>query len=118
MDSTAQKPDLKAVPTSVKEIEFQETSLDIWESKYCLKTKKGEHVDGNIDETYQRVAKALSAVEEESKADALERTVSLGAASRGHSGWTNHLKCRCSGTQAGNVNDQLHRFRYDSRFNG
>ena len=43
MDSTAQKPDLKAVPTSVKEIEFQETSLDIWESKYCLKTKKGDH---------------------------------------------------------------------------
>ena len=47
MDSTAQKPDLKAVPTSVKEIKFQETSLDIWESKYCLKTKKGEHAKGS-----------------------------------------------------------------------
>ena len=61
MDSTAHIPDLKAVLSSVKDIEFQETSLDIWESKYCLKTKKGEPVDRNIDETYQRVAKALAA---------------------------------------------------------
>ncbi len=64
MDSTAQKPDLKAIPANVSEIKFQETSLDIWESKYCLKTKKGDWVDGSIDDTYKRVATALSEVED------------------------------------------------------
>jgi ribonucleoside-diphosphate reductase alpha chain len=67
MDSTAQKPDLKAIPANVNEIKFQETSLDIWEGKYCLKTKKGDWVDGNMDDTYKRVALALSGVEDEKK---------------------------------------------------
>ena len=65
MDSTAQKPDLKAIPANVNEIKFQETSLDIWEGKYCLKTKKGDWVDGSMDDTYKRVAQALSQVEDE-----------------------------------------------------
>jgi ribonucleoside-diphosphate reductase alpha chain len=64
MDSTAQKPDLKAIPANVSEIKLQETSLDIWESKYCLKTKKGDWVDESIDDTYKRVATALSEVED------------------------------------------------------
>ncbi len=63
MDSTAEKPELTAIPASVSEIKFQETSQDIWESKYCLKTKKGEMVDQNMDDTYKRVAAALSEVE-------------------------------------------------------
>ena len=66
MDSTAQKPNLKAVPTAVGEIEYQETSLDIWDNKYCLKTKKGEPVDQNMDDTFKRVALALTEVEKES----------------------------------------------------
>ena len=67
MDSTAQKPELTAIPSSVNEIKFQETSLDIWENKYCLKNKKGGFVDQNMDDTYKRVAKALSEVEDEDK---------------------------------------------------
>jgi ribonucleoside-diphosphate reductase alpha chain len=67
MDSTAQKPELIAVPSNVNEIKFQETSLDIWENKYCLKSKKGLHVDENMDDTYQRVAKALAEVEANDK---------------------------------------------------
>lgn len=67
MDSTAKKPDLTAIPSSVSEIEFQETSLDIWENKYCLKSKRGDMVDHDMDETYQRVAKALADVEEGDK---------------------------------------------------
>ena len=67
MDSTAKKPDLTAIPSSVSEIEFQETSLDIWENKYCLKSKKGEMVDQDMDATYQRVAQALVEVEEADK---------------------------------------------------
>ncbi|WP_198263443.1 adenosylcobalamin-dependent ribonucleoside-diphosphate reductase [sulfur-oxidizing endosymbiont of Gigantopelta aegis] len=54
---------LHAIPNTVTEIALQDASLDIWDTKYRLKTKEGEAVDANIDETYQRVAKALSDVE-------------------------------------------------------
>jgi ribonucleoside-diphosphate reductase alpha chain len=46
-------------------IPFQPASLDIWEKKYRLTTKNGEVIDGSIDETYARVAKALADVEED-----------------------------------------------------
>jgi len=67
MDSTAPKPELTAIPSSVNEIKFQDTSLDIWENKYCLKSKKGELVDQSMDDTYKRVARALSEVEDKDK---------------------------------------------------
>lgn len=54
---------LHAIPSTVTEIPLQDASLDIWDTKYRLKTKDGDAVDANIDETYQRVAKALSDVE-------------------------------------------------------
>ena len=41
-------------------IPMQEASLDIWSSKYQLKTKTGEPVDKDINATYERVAKALA----------------------------------------------------------
>jgi len=47
----------------VAEIEFQAASLDIWDTKYRLKTKSGEPLDRSIQETYERVARALAAVE-------------------------------------------------------
>ncbi|MGY3871108.1 adenosylcobalamin-dependent ribonucleoside-diphosphate reductase [Aeromonas crassostreae] len=46
-------------------IPLQETSLEIWDSKYRLKSKDGAPIDGTIDETYQRVARALAAQERE-----------------------------------------------------
>ncbi|MDT8425895.1 MAG: LAGLIDADG family homing endonuclease [Methyloprofundus sp.] len=49
--------------TDTLEIALQDASLDIWDTKYRLKTKSGEAVDADIDGTYQRVAKALSGVE-------------------------------------------------------
>ncbi len=49
--------------TDTMEIALQDASLDIWDTKYRLKTKSGEAVDADIDGTYQRVAKALSSVE-------------------------------------------------------
>jgi ribonucleoside-diphosphate reductase alpha chain len=54
---------LKPVPTKVADIPLQEASMDIWDKKYRLKRKDGVAVDNNIDETYQRVARALSEVE-------------------------------------------------------
>ncbi|SJM91475.1 Ribonucleoside-diphosphate reductase, adenosylcobalamin-dependent [Crenothrix polyspora] len=54
---------LHVIATPNTEIAFQEASMDIWDTKYRLKSKDGEALDANIDETYQRVAKALSDVE-------------------------------------------------------
>jgi len=67
MESNAAKPELKAIPAHVGEIKLQPTSLDIWENKYCLKSKQGEMIDQNIDQTYQRVAQALVEVETKDK---------------------------------------------------
>ncbi|MFM5343812.1 adenosylcobalamin-dependent ribonucleoside-diphosphate reductase [Aeromonas veronii] len=49
-------------------IPMQETSLEIWDSKYRLKSKEGTPIDSSIDETYQRVARALADQEPEPEA--------------------------------------------------
>ncbi|MDH5659690.1 MAG: adenosylcobalamin-dependent ribonucleoside-diphosphate reductase, partial [Gammaproteobacteria bacterium] len=59
---------LKALKTNkTQDIPFQDASMDIWDKKYRLKTKEGENVDNNMDETYQRVAHALAEVEDKEK---------------------------------------------------
>ena len=45
------------------DIGLQPASLDIWDSKYRLKTKDGRGIDADIDATYQRVARALADIE-------------------------------------------------------
>src|SRR6187431_456286 len=54
-----------------KEIPIQAVSLDIWDKKYRLKTKSGEHVDADMDASFARVARALADVEstEEKRAE-------------------------------------------------
>jgi ribonucleoside-diphosphate reductase alpha chain len=61
---------LKAVrPKSIQsdhqdhDIPIQDVSLDIWDKKYRLKSKQGEHVDKDIDDSFIRVARALADVE-------------------------------------------------------
>ncbi len=44
-------------------IPMQVASLDIWDKKYRLKTKNGDVIDTEIDDTYQRVARAIADVE-------------------------------------------------------
>jgi ribonucleoside-diphosphate reductase alpha chain len=44
-------------------IPLQPASLDIWDKKYRLRTKNGDPVDATIDDTWKRVARALSDVE-------------------------------------------------------
>jgi len=56
-------PQLQAVPNNVNEVPYQDASLDIWDTKYRLKTKDNKAVDNDIDASYARVAKALSDVE-------------------------------------------------------
>ena len=62
-------PKLKTVNAVKKkpQIQMQHASLDIWDKKYRLKDKDQRPVDADIDATYQRVAKALSDVEDEDK---------------------------------------------------
>jgi ribonucleoside-diphosphate reductase alpha chain len=55
---------VEAFDPDSKDIPFQPASLDIWDKKYRLKSKTGEIIDQTIDDTYKRVAKALSDVEE------------------------------------------------------
>jgi ribonucleoside-diphosphate reductase alpha chain len=54
---------VKIEPKSVDTIPFQEASLDIWDKKYRLTSKEGEPIDRTMDDTYQRVARALADVE-------------------------------------------------------
>ena len=61
-------PRLEAVPANVQQpakdtLPLQPASVDIWDKKYRLKSKSGDAVDKNIDDTYSRVAKALSDAE-------------------------------------------------------
>lgn len=121
MDSSPQKPALKAVPRKVTDIEYQATSLDIWENKYCLKTKQGEMVDADMDATFQRVAKALAEVESEevrehwneeflwalrSGAIPAGRIIS-NAGARQHKPATSTINCTVSGTITDSMEDIL-----------
>ena len=54
---------VEAIGTETKEIPLQDASLDIWDKKYRLKSKTGEVIDQTIDQTYQRVARAIADVE-------------------------------------------------------
>jgi ribonucleoside-diphosphate reductase alpha chain len=54
---------VKIEPKYVDSIPFQDASLDIWEKKYRLTSKDGEPIDRTMDDTYQRVARSLSDVE-------------------------------------------------------
>jgi ribonucleoside-diphosphate reductase alpha chain len=54
---------LEAVKNAVVDIPLQPASWDIWDKKYRLKSKKGEAIDREIDDTYKRVARALADAE-------------------------------------------------------
>ncbi|MCK5533248.1 MAG: ribonucleoside-diphosphate reductase, adenosylcobalamin-dependent, partial [Halopseudomonas aestusnigri] len=60
MSQTAKVQRLHNVVTSIP---LQPASEDIWDTKYRLKTKDGKAIDKSVDETFQRVARALSEVE-------------------------------------------------------
>jgi ribonucleoside-diphosphate reductase alpha chain len=62
---------------------MQSVSLDIWDKKYRLKTKQGECLDGTIDDTNQRVARALADAEDTEEKRALWHEKFLWALRRG-----------------------------------
>jgi len=104
------------------EIPLQPASYDIWDKKYRLKAKSGEAVDGSIDETYQRVARALSDVEVSDELRALWNEKFLWALRRGaipagritsnagalaHKPATSTINCTVSGTIRDSMDDIL-----------
>ncbi len=104
---------VESISTDSKEVTFQEASLDIWDKKYRLKSKTGEIIDKNIDDTYQRVARALSGVEESKEKQqqwnrsflwALRRgaipagRITSNAGAQDHKPATSTINCTVSGT--------------------
>lgn len=51
---------------AMSRIAIQPASLDIWDKKYRLRSRSGEEIDQTMDDTWQRVARALADVEQES----------------------------------------------------
>jgi ribonucleoside-diphosphate reductase alpha chain len=54
---------VKVEKRGIDSVAFQEASLDIWSSKYRLTAKDGTPIDQTMDDTYQRVARALADIE-------------------------------------------------------
>lgn len=102
-------------------IPMQEASLDIWSSKYQLKTKTGEPVDKDINATYERVARALAEVENKSVRTrhmkdfiwALQNgaipagRITSNAGAEAHKPATSTINCTVSGTIHDSMNDIL-----------
>ena len=112
-------------PTTSSIVELQSTSFDIWKTKYQLTAKDGSKVDKNIDDTYIRLARALSDVEVEpnrqkyfdeflwalrSGAIPAGRIVSNAGADK-HKPATSTINCTVSGTVSDsmdNILDKVH----------
>lgn len=103
------------------QIEFQPTSIDIWQTKYQLKSKEGDAVDNDIDATYDRVAKALSEVESEEKQEEVHQDflwalrhgaipagrIMSNAGALAHKPATSTINCTVSGTITDSMDDIL-----------
>lgn len=112
---------LHVIANTVTEIPFQDASIDIWDTKYRLKSKDGVAIDNTIDETYQRVARALSDVEADNKKEqyyldflwALRQGVIpagriiSNAGALEHKPATSTINCTVSGTIADSMDDIL-----------
>lgn len=59
----SQTAKVQPLHSTVTNIPMQPASADIWDTKYRLKSKDAEIIDNTVDETYQRVARALADVE-------------------------------------------------------
>jgi len=113
---------LHVIANNVTDIPFQDASMDIWDTKYRLKAKDGSAIDATIDDTYKRVAKALSEVEKsKSKQEQYYKeflwALRQGAIPAGrivsnagaleHKPATSTINCTVSGTIADSMDDIL-----------
>jgi ribonucleoside-diphosphate reductase alpha chain len=100
---------------------MQSASQDIWHTKYQLKTKTGAAVDKDIDETYERVARAISQVEDEAKRESVYQDfkwalkqgvipagrIISNAGAGDHKPATSTINCTVSGTVFDSMDDIL-----------
>jgi ribonucleoside-diphosphate reductase alpha chain len=105
------------------DISLQDASLDIWDTKYRLKTKAGEPADSDIQGTYERIARALAGVEAEDVQDywyerfvwALQRgaipagRIVSNAGAGAHKPATSTINCTVSGVIKDSMHDILER---------
>jgi ribonucleoside-diphosphate reductase alpha chain len=112
------KTALELNASNVADLPLQEASRTIWDTKYRLKTKSGAPVDTDIQSTYERVARALSDVEDTGKRDywhdrfvwALQRgaipagRIMSNAGAAEHKPATSTINCTVSGT----IRDSMH----------
>ena len=113
---------LFAVSNDVNEVPFQEASVDIWNTKYRLKTKNGTAIDQSIDDTYKRVAKALADIEttEQKRNEWYEKflwalrhgaipggRIVSNAGAQEHKPATSTINCTVSGTISDSMDDIL-----------
>jgi len=112
---------VKIEPKDVDQISFQEASLDIWDKKYRLTAKDGSPIDETMDDTWQRVARALSEVEEPELRDqwferflwALRKgaipagRIMSNAGALAHKPATSTINCTVSGTILDSMDDIL-----------
>jgi ribonucleoside-diphosphate reductase alpha chain len=113
----------KIQPQSVDQIPYQEASYDIWDKKYRLTAKDGTPLDRTMDDTYQRVAKAIAQVEREDvRADWHERflwalrkgaipagRITSNAGALDHKPATSTINCTVSGTIFDSMDDILNK---------
>jgi ribonucleoside-diphosphate reductase alpha chain len=112
---------MKLEPKDIDAVPFQEASLDIWDKKYRLTAKDGTPIDKTMDDTYQRVARALADVEKEEVREhwyerflwALRRgaipagRVTSNAGALDHKPATSTINCTVSGTIHDSMDDIL-----------
>jgi ribonucleoside-diphosphate reductase alpha chain len=112
---------VKIEARDARSIPYQEASLDIWDKKYRLTAKDGAPVDHCMDDTYQRVARALADVEKEAVREqwyeqflwALRRgaipagRVTSNAGAQEHKPATSTINCTVSGTIRDSMDDIL-----------
>jgi ribonucleoside-diphosphate reductase alpha chain len=104
-------------------VPVQPASLDIWDKKYRLKAKDGTAIDRTVDETYQRVARALAEAETPELREhwyerflwALRRgAIPAGRITSNAGAWaykpaTSTINCTVSGTIEDSMDDILHK---------
>jgi ribonucleoside-diphosphate reductase alpha chain len=112
---------LQLTATRLADIPLQEASFDIWDKKYRLKTKSGEAIDADIQGTWERVARALAAVETPEQREhwyerfvwALQRgaipagRITSNAGAELHKPATSTINCTVSGTIRDSMDDIL-----------
>jgi ribonucleoside-diphosphate reductase alpha chain len=113
----------KMEPKSVDQVPYQDASLDIWDKKYRLSMKDGTPIDRTMDDTYQRVAKAIAEVEPPSaRAHWCERylwalrkgaipagRITSNAGALEHKPATSTINCTVSGTIRDSMDDILNK---------